>query len=186
MERFRKFYSFMFYSVSLLFISYIFDDLFLEIVASFKNIVFDYLLTWASREITVTVFFFIMTSLFLWEEKKRDYIVPLWLSFITTLVVTTVLKLLFMRDRPFYTEIVPLMDIISYSFPSGHVAICFSALPVLDREFPKIKWFWIIFALAVAFARLYFGLHYLSDIIAGMILGYGIGFLLLNSKLRRI
>ena len=56
-----------------------------------------------------------------------------------------------------------------------HSASAFAAIPILNREFPKIKWFWILFALLVAFSRLYLGVHYLSDVIFGIILGLAVG-----------
>ncbi|HIH51471.1 MAG TPA: phosphatase PAP2 family protein [Nanoarchaeota archaeon] len=57
----------------------------------------------------------------------------------------------------------------------------FSALPVIDREFPRIKIFWIVFALLIIFSRLYFGVHFLSDVVAGALLGYLSGFLFVRT-----
>ena len=51
----------------------------------------------------------------------------------------------------------------------------FSALPVLSKEFKKLKYAWLVFACLVAFSRVYFGLHYLSDVLGGAIIGYLIG-----------
>jgi undecaprenyl-diphosphatase len=40
--------------------------------------------------------------------------------------------------------------------------------------------FWLGFAILVAFSRVYFGVHYLSDVIAGAFIGYLIGYLAMN------
>jgi undecaprenyl-diphosphatase len=49
-------------------------------------------------------------------------------------------------------------------------------LPILDREYPHFRVFWIAFASLVAFSRLYLGVHYLSDVVTGAAIGYLIGF----------
>ena len=58
--------------------------------------------------------------------------------------------------------------------------LVFCAIPILDKEFPKLKYFWIAFAVLVAFSRIYFGLHFLSDVIAGGLIGYLIGIFIVN------
>src|SRR3989344_3278380 len=63
----------------------------------------------------------------------------------------------------------------------GSGIVTFFALPVIDREFPRIKIFWIVFALLIIFSRLYFGVHFLSDVVAGALLGYLSGFLFVRT-----
>ena len=132
--------------------------------------------------ISTLVIFFLMTSLFLWEERKREWIPALWASFFTTALATVLLKVLTHRARPFHlADFLPL-DGISYSFawwnssfPSWHAAAVFSALPLLNKEFPSLKGAWIFFAVVISVGRLFVGVHYLSDVIAGSLLGLIIG-----------
>ena len=56
-----------------------------------------------------------------------------------------------------------------------HAMVAFAAIPILDKEFSKLKWFWIIFAFLVAFSRIYFEAHFLSDVVFGAFFGYFIG-----------
>jgi len=141
-------------------------------------------LTFVSSEIII---FFFLTSLFLWQEHKRKWILPLWFSLGISAVVAFLLKVLVRRPRPFTfgVSVLPVLQkashlIWNFSFPSFHAMICFSAVPLLSKEFPKLKYFWIGFSLLIAFSRIYFGLHFLSDVILGGLIGYFIGVLVIK------
>ena len=42
------------------------------------------------------------------------------------------------------------------------------------------KYVWIGFAVLIAFSRIYFGLHFLSDVIVGGLLGYVLGMIVVR------
>jgi len=131
--------------------------------------------------------FFILTSLFLWSERKRKWIAPLWLTLFFSVAVGFLLKIIVQRPRPFDLGI-PVIEAVrsstsgwwNYSFPSFQAMLVLSALPILKKEFPRLKYIWYIFAFLVAFSRVYFGVHFLSDVLAGALIGYIIGLLVLN------
>lgn len=164
-----------------LIISFFFDNLFLNFMESIRNPVFSYILNWASHAISLVFVMLIMTSLFMWEEKKRDWIIPTWIAFFTTLIVSSLLKLIVARERP-GEYLVPILGWKTFAFPSSHAAVCFSLVAVFDRVYPMLKWFWVLFALVVAFSRLYLGEHFLSDVIAGGLIGFAIGLTLVHLK----
>ena len=58
----------------------------------------------------------------------------------------------------------------------------FCAVPIVSKNFPKFKYAWILFAGLVAFSRVYLGLHFLSDVIVGGIIGYFIGLIIINKE----
>lgn len=141
------------------------------------------LMVWLTNPLTVATVFLLMTTLFLWEERKRKWIIPLWASIAITAALTVITKIIVNRPRPFEELTFPLIQGAKYtfsfwntSFPSLHTAAAFSLVPILDKEFPKLKWFWIIMAVLISFSRLYIGVHYLSDVIFGCLIGLLIGY----------
>ncbi len=127
---------------------------------------------WITNLGSVIAVLILMTSLFLWEGKKQKQIPVLWLSFFLSGLVSYGLK--FIVRRPRLVE--PAFILSGSSFPSIHAAIAFATVPLLDKEFPHIKWFWFCFAVLVALSRVYFKYHYFSDVFAGALIGYFIGF----------
>jgi undecaprenyl-diphosphatase len=86
----------------------------------------------------------------------------------------TGLKALFDRDRPplRVPEPEPLVRVPDTgSFPSGHAATSFAGATILARAFPRLAVPLYVLAAAVAFSRVYVGVHYPLDIVAGAGLG---------------
>lgn len=143
------------------------------LVSSIKNNLFDIIFGWFTNFINVFVIFILITTLFLWGEKKREWIFPLWLSFLISIILSYIIKIIILRPRP--VEISQILAGLNYSFPSLHAAVSFAALPILNKEFSKLKFFWFLFACLVGFSRIYFEYHFLSDVVFGAFLGYFIG-----------
>jgi undecaprenyl-diphosphatase len=164
-----------FLGVILFLISLLLDKHTANLMSSIKTPFFDSIFSWVTNFITIFVILIFVTTLFLFEEKKREWILPLWLSFIFSMIIGFLLKLAVSRPRPFVEIFYPLIHIPDYSFPSMHAMVAFAVVPILDKEFFNIKWFWISFAFLVSFSRIYLGFHFLSDVVFGAFLGYFIG-----------
>lgn len=61
--------------------------------------------------------------------------------------------------------------VTSYSFMSGHSFSSFLCATIITFFFRKYGWTSFVFATIIAFSRLYFGVHYPTDVFAGMMLG---------------
>jgi membrane-associated phospholipid phosphatase len=86
-------------------------------------------------------------------------------------------KLLFHRERPHIWEVIdPELD---YAFPSGHAMSSMAFALVLVVLVWDKPWRWLVgilaglFVLAIAWTRLYLGVHYPSDILGGWLLALG-------------
>ena len=78
------------------------------------------------------------------------------------------------RPRPFVVDPQPpplLIGVIGDSFPSAHAATSFAGALVLTRWLPG-RWP-VLFglALAIAYSRVYVGVHYPGDVLTGAVLG---------------
>ena len=78
------------------------------------------------------------------------------------------------RARPF--ESIPGVDAligvtVGNSLPSGHAATSFAGAVILTHLWPRAAPFAFFLAVAIAFSRVYVGVHYPSDVLAGAALG---------------
>jgi undecaprenyl-diphosphatase len=65
-------------------------------------------------------------------------------------------------------------EILDPSFPSAHAAFSFMMATLLSYWFPRYRVIFFIVAAFIGWTRIYLGLHYPTDFIAGAMLGYGI------------
>lgn len=128
----------------------------------------------------------IPTGLFIYGKVKKNPEM-VWNSFesfsnqLINGVATTLLKTTIDRARPFVTypdDIHKHSVAGSKSYPSGHTSMAFAAATSISLQYPK--WYVIapafIYASGVGYSRMYLGVHYPTDVLAGAVLGAGSSF----------
>jgi undecaprenyl-diphosphatase len=81
------------------------------------------------------------------------------------------------RTRPFqaHPQIHPLYVVHSSSLPAGHAATAFAGAVLLSSAAPRLAPFFAGLAILIGFSRVYVGVHYPTDVLAGAALGCAVG-----------
>jgi undecaprenyl-diphosphatase len=111
-------------------------------------------------------------AFWLGNEATRHFVLLATVAVIVAGGLTTVLKFLMRRGRPremtgFYST-----RYDRYSFPSGHATRVACLAMTLSHQFPC--WVVVFYALAlfVALCRVALGIHYISDVLVGLAVGF--------------
>ena len=91
-------------------------------------------------------------------------------------------KVIVHRHRPYEHQLGPPTS--SYSFPSGHAATSFACATVLSALAPRWRVPFFVLATMIALSRLYNGVHYPTDVVAGALLGVFVALLVMEAASR--
>ena len=97
---------------------------------------------------------------------------------IAGILVFKVLKRLSQRPRPCQLEPHCWSKVLppdQFSFPSGHTMTAFSIALVVSYFYPALEGPLLFLAVSIALSRVVLGMHFLSDVLAGIILGVALG-----------
>ena len=128
-------------------------------------------------------FFFLVLPLLYWSvDAGLGLRIALVLA--TSDYLNGIVKLLFAAPRPYWVSarVKPLSAESSFGIPSGHAQSAAALWGIMAARVNK-RWAWItafLLAFFIGFSRLYLGVHFVHDVIAGWLIGYAILFAFLR------
>ncbi|MCP4648028.1 MAG: phosphatase PAP2 family protein [bacterium] len=118
------------------------------------------------------IFFLVVGAMVFLAEKRPEKRKKIILGIIIISLMVIALKNIFAVERP-CTGIeaefgCPSFPFMEYAFPSGHAAVAFLVMiAFLDKKSFPVFW---LFALFIAFSRLFLGVHNFEDIAGALVL----------------
>ncbi len=113
----------------------------------------------------------IITAFILLIQRKKLSLAYLVTTLLGSIIINRSVKVLLHRVRPnLWESPAPELD---YGFPSGHAMSSMTLVAALTVLTWNTRWRWLVlivgglFVLAIGWTRLYLGVHYPSDILAG-------------------
>lgn len=122
--------------------------------------------------------YILLLSILLFSGKEKELIIYLIIAVVAAVALSYVLKYIVMRPRP---DLLALMIKSTPSFPSTHALVASSAfffIKKLNKNYKIIAFTLMVLVILTGF---YNGIHYLSDVVTGVILGIMVSYLTLNN-----
>ena len=128
------------------------------------------------------IIWIILLIVLLSKKKTRNTGIILLIAVITVLVLTDYLKGEFYRVRPYeYMNFVPKVKTSgTSSFPSSHSAAAFAVFGIYYFYNLRYKYAVGAAALITAVSRFYLEVHYFTDVLAGIALGFAVSYILFH------
>lgn len=151
------------------------DYFFLECMSSIQTEILTPIMIFLSTSNDKGAIWILLCLIFLFNSKTRkDSIVLITALLVVTILGEGLIKHLIMRERPFVTWDLPLLLKApkGYSFPSGHTASSMAVLGIFLLRIKRYCSFVALLAIGISFSRLYLQVHYLTDVLGGVLLGF--------------
>lgn len=145
-------------------ISFVFDNQIMSFFQSLRFIFLDYMMIGFSSVVFVIIILIFYLSLISKKKPMLYFLIGTGVSYF----ISYILKILIKIPRPL--ESIE----IGFGFPSSHTTVYFFMAAFMGDRFEKYKYYFITLACLVGVSRIYLGVHNLSDVIGGGLLGTGL------------
>lgn len=130
-------------------------------------------MNWWTNIFQPNVFRVAALVLAIWLARRGERRTAVWVAvtMIAGGLLGGLLKLLIGRDRPELLD--PVASAVGYAFPSGHALNSVLGVAIFVLIFPRLWALWVIPPIT-ALSRVVLGVHWTSDVIAGLLLGLAV------------
>lgn len=169
------------------------EDMIRQELSVFDNTIYHYVSRLISHNMTgfmrflsfsgsmqALIFVAVIAMLILWRSRKYHFYGTMaGVNLLASSLLVETFVIAFHRERP---DILRLVEISGFSFPSGHAMISLSFygfIAYLFHVFLKSRWkypiiaFLAVLILSIGISKIYLGIHYASDVLAGFSAGLG-------------
>ncbi len=120
---------------------------------------------------------YVLPILYLYGLGEVIAILQMTVFAISAIVLGYLMKALILRPRPH--NHVTYLGKSDSSFPSSHTSVAIGLAVILHLYLPGLTVLWFFLATLVGFGRIYIQMHYLSDVLGGIVIGFVFAFLTL-------
>ena len=169
------------------------DTRLLLLINGLHNTFFDYFMIYMSARLIWIPLYLFLIYLIISQYKSKSYLI---IGFLLLTVILSdqlsvhAFKNVFERLRPCHDpDVAPLLHLVTdcggqYGFVSSHAFNVFALATfisfLLARVYRWIPWLMFIWAGIVSYSRIYLGVHYPGDVLAGAVLGFLDGWLMMS------
>lgn len=134
---------------------------------------------------TLPYFFWgLLTAFFFFRKKDRNLALLMIIAIAVNTILATAIKNFVARERPY--QVFDVRQLVTeennQSFPSNHTQLSFLLSTIIFSFYRRLGIILFLLSAVIAFGRIYVGVHYPSDVVAGALIGILLALIILKLK----